>query len=356
MAQGVRRLQVHEVRDGRQHPVEFVVAQLSAGGRGLAHHRVPGRRLIQLPENRLGFGREQLHESRIELAAAAGAGHSDGSLYTTGVMENLNDIGEMHQACRRRHLFTRNAVGFTLAVPALESLGHAVPDRVGEPEVLAERGGGAPVVHIHLVNVVPPVGEKPDAGFDALSKWPAITDVSQQKGDAANRVADVDVRGIVFERLVVPEPPGLLVCVYMASQPGQHRGVVDDLPFLLVHRQPLREMQRDIGLPEHVFGGVAQSKVGAEGERAEEVRHPHAGSLHELIVMPRTSFVRRRSAPYPFACMRCATSSVGTITRTGLRPRQRHFYAVARPQLGPKQPACPSSPTYPSENPQQTPR
>ena len=32
-------------------------------------------------------------------------------------------------------------------------------------------------------------------------------------------------------------------------------------------------------------------------------------------------------------------------------PRQRHFYAVARPQLGPKQPACPTTPTYTSENP-----
>ena len=109
-------------------------------------------------------------------------------------MENLNDIGEMHQACRRRHLFTRNAVGFALAVPALESLGHTVPDRVGEPEVLAERGGGAPVVHVHLIKVVPPVSEKPDAGHDALSKRPAITDVSQQEGDTANSVADVDVR------------------------------------------------------------------------------------------------------------------------------------------------------------------
>ena len=67
-------------------------------GRGLAHHRVPGRHLIQLPEDRLGLGREQLHQSRVELAAAAGAGHFDGSLDPTGVMEHLNDIGEVDQA------------------------------------------------------------------------------------------------------------------------------------------------------------------------------------------------------------------------------------------------------------------
>ena len=113
--------------------------------------------------------------------------------------------------------------GSPLPTPALESLGHAVPDRVREPEVLAQRGRGAPVVHIHLVKVVPSVGEEPDACFDSVRhKWPAITDVSQQEGDTANGVADVDVRGIVLERLVVPELLRLFVGVNMASQPGQH--------------------------------------------------------------------------------------------------------------------------------------
>ena len=37
-------------RAGRQHLVEFVLAQLSAGCRRLAHDRVPRRHLIQLAE------------------------------------------------------------------------------------------------------------------------------------------------------------------------------------------------------------------------------------------------------------------------------------------------------------------
>ena len=52
-----------------------------------------------------------------------------------------------------------------------------------------------------------------------------------------------------------------------------------------------------------------------------------------------------------FVWTACETSPAGTITRTGPRPRQRHCFAVARLQLGPKPPACPSSPTSTSEDP-----
>src|SRR5688572_27824921 len=212
-------------------------------------------------------------------------------------MEHLDNIGEMHQTSRRQHLLALNAVRLALAVPALKGLGDAVPNRVGQPEVLAERGRGTPVVRIHLIKVVPPVGEKPDAGFDALSKWPTITDVSQQEGETASGVADVEVSGIVLERLVVAEPLRLFVRIYVASQPGQHGGVIHDLAFLLVHREIFGKAQRDIGLPEHMLGGVAQSKVGAERQRAEELGHLHScsGSFHAPIVMPRGSFVMRRS-------------------------------------------------------------
>jgi hypothetical protein len=56
-----------------------------------------------------------------------------------------------------------------------------------------------------------------------------------------------------------------------SRQSGFHStGVVHDLAFLLIHCQALGEMQRNVGLPQHVFGGVAQPKVGTEGQRGEE--------------------------------------------------------------------------------------
>ncbi len=201
----------------------------------------------------------------------------------------------MHQAGGRQHLLALDAVGFPLAVPALEGLGDAVPDRVGEPEVLAESRGGAPVIHIHLLQVMPPVGEEPDSGFDALSERPAVADVSQQERDAAEGVGVVDVRGVVLERLVVPKPLRLFIGVDVASQPGQHGGVIHDLAFLLVHREAFSEVQGDVGLPQHVLGGVAQPKIGTKGERGEEFCHSYARSFHAPIVMPRRRFVRRRN-------------------------------------------------------------
>ena len=80
--------------------------------------------------------------------------------------------------------------------------------------------------------------------------------MAQQGGDAAAGVADIEVGGVVLEGLVVPEPLRLFVGVDVAPEPGEHGGVIDDLSLLAVHGETLGEMQRDVGLPEHVLGGV----------------------------------------------------------------------------------------------------
>jgi hypothetical protein len=92
----------------------------------------------------------------------------------------------------------------------------------------------------------------------------------------------------VLERLIVTEPLGLFVGIYVAPEPGQHGGVEDDLAFLVVHRATLGEVQRNVGLPEHVLGRVTQSQVGAKGQCDEQLRHPYAGTVHPPIV-PRRS-------------------------------------------------------------------
>ena len=97
------------------------------------------------------------------------------------------------------------------------------------------------MVHVHLLEVVPAVGEESDTGSDALGERPPVAEVSQQEGDAADGVADVDVRGVVLERLIVPEPLRLFVGVDVASQPGQHGGV-DRRP--RVPRRPSRDALR----------------------------------------------------------------------------------------------------------------
>ncbi len=97
--------------------------------------------------------------------------------------------------------------------------------------------------------------------------------MSQQEGDAAEGVAVVDVRDVVLERLVVPEPLRLFIGIDVASQPGQHGGVIHDLTLLTVHPKALGKVQCDVGLPEHMLGGVAQPKVGAEGQRGKQLCH-----------------------------------------------------------------------------------
>jgi hypothetical protein len=156
------------------------------------------------------------------------------------------------------------------------------------------------VVHVHLLEVVPPIGEEPDPGSDALGQRPSVADVPQQEGDGAEDVGVVDVSRFVLEHLIVPEPLRLFVSVDVAPQPGQQGGVIDDLAFLVVHRPALGEVQRNVGLPKHVLGGVTQSQVGAEGQRSEERCHPYAGTLHPLIV-PRAALSEREVEGYGLA-------------------------------------------------------
>ena len=54
-------------------------------------------------------------------------------------------------------------------------------------------------------------------------------------------------------------------------------------------------MQCNVGLPQHVLGGMAQPKVGTEGKRGEEFGQSYAGCFHVPIVRLRSSFVRRRN-------------------------------------------------------------
>ena len=131
---------------------------------------------------------------------------------------------------------------------------------------------------------MPSPGEEPGPCLEPLSERPAITDVPKQEGDGTEDVSVVDVGSITFERLVVTESLGLFVRVDMAAQPSQRGTEVDDLAFLLGYSETLSEVQRDIGLPEDVLGGVTQSEVGAEGQGGEESGHAYAGSFHAPIV------------------------------------------------------------------------
>jgi hypothetical protein len=82
--------------------------------------------------------------------------------------------------------------------------------------------------------------------------------MSQQERRAAQCVAHVQVGSVMLECLVVPEPLRLFVGVDVASEPGQHGGVVDDFALLVIHLQTLGKMQSDVGLSKDVFGRVAE--------------------------------------------------------------------------------------------------
>ena len=138
-----------------------------------------------------------------------------------------------------------------------------------------------------------PSARNPTPDLDALGQRPSVADVSQQEGDGAEDVGIVDISRFVLEHLIVPEPLRLFVSVDVAPQPGQQGGVVDDLAFLVVHGLTLGEVQCNVGLPEHVLGGVTQSQSrSAPKDSAAKLRHPYAGTFHPLIV-PRAALSER---------------------------------------------------------------
>ena len=135
VAEGVGRLDVDEVGEGRQRQVELTVGERALAGRAppaiTASHVVASSRSR---EQVVRVARDEVDELRVELGARALSGHLDGALCALAAVVHLEDVGQVDDPGRQADLVAARAVRRALAVPPLEGLHHRRPHAVVEPE------------------------------------------------------------------------------------------------------------------------------------------------------------------------------------------------------------------------------
>jgi hypothetical protein len=98
----VRRLQVDEVRDRFQGGVQLVTVEVPRARVG-RDQRVPPGLGRQIVEQLGGVGEEHLDHLRVELGAAASAGHVDCRGDAPAAVVDLDQIGQVDHPDRRVH-------------------------------------------------------------------------------------------------------------------------------------------------------------------------------------------------------------------------------------------------------------
>jgi hypothetical protein len=124
MAEEVRRLEVDEVRDRQERGVEAFAPEHDGERRLGLDHRVPRRDRVEVGEDHVGFGVDQVGERWIELLAAALTGEPLRRLDSAHAVCDLDVLRHLREPGRER-----NSLALELARPAAP-----VPSRVCRAE------------------------------------------------------------------------------------------------------------------------------------------------------------------------------------------------------------------------------
>ena len=155
-------------------------------------------------------------------------------------------------------------------------------------------------------------------------------EVADEKCDLRPRAVEVHERNMRLHHELIAEPPGLLVRIYVAADPREEGGVVDDAAFLLVEPEPLAEPQRDQTLPQDVFHRLPKPEIHTQGQHCNKLREPHRGlrlfSHEPNLTSSRASTSRRSCGVIGFGSTGDGERRQGTVEpsatavgRAGLR-------------------------------------
>ena len=151
--EGVRRLEVDEVRDREECLVELVVGQHHGQRRLGADHGIPRVDHVELGQEQVGVGGENVREVRVELLAPLGADELPRGRDAAHPVRDLDELADDGQASRDRHAVTPELARPAAAVPLLVRRVQGVEGLLRQPEVLAEPARHLRVVGDHGVQV-----------------------------------------------------------------------------------------------------------------------------------------------------------------------------------------------------------
>src|SRR5438067_4414119 len=122
MPQPEGRLQIGEVGESLQRPIELIIRKAPAETGIERDHLVPGLNPTESREHDLGTGEEAVDESGVELRAAAFARNRNRALDASGVVEGFEVVGELDEPHHQGEVVAAAEPGNASPVPALEGL------------------------------------------------------------------------------------------------------------------------------------------------------------------------------------------------------------------------------------------
>ncbi len=322
MAEEVGRLQVDEVRDGFEGRVEPFVGQ-NDGERWLdVDHCVPCPDLVQVGEDQIRVGDEQVDEVRIELRSALFDGDGPRLRDASDAVSDLDELRELREPRGDRHGVTPEVAMPPFAVPLLVRGRERVEHRLGQTELFAQPASHLRMVGDHVVEIAMPRDRELQPDAEPGEEWMSRAELSHPGG----RTAETAYPMAVLDRLhrdVVAEPLGLLVGIRVAADVDEQRRVVHDRAFGLVETDPLREPKRDQALPKDVLHRLPEAEVDTEREGGDQFRQPELRAMgldgHSARV-----YKSRLSGPGGFLLRGTDLARRVTISRrrgsTGARP------------------------------------
>jgi hypothetical protein len=249
MTEGVRRLEVDEVRDRQQRLVVLVLAQQHRQGRLGADHDVPGGHLVQVGQEHAGLGVEHISQVRVELLAPLVADERPGGLHPADAVGHLDVLSDGGEPGRYRHVVAAQLPRPPAAVPLLVRRVERLEGVGREPEILTEPAGHLRVVRDHRVELMPArhgeLGGEPDLLHDAVVAGREPAD----RGERPLRAVEPIGVLVGLEPDVVAEPLRLLVGVGVTAHVDQEGRVVDRDAVVLVDADAVGQAQRDQALP-----------------------------------------------------------------------------------------------------------
>ena len=272
--------EIDEVRDRRERCVELGLAERHRQRRLRLDDRRPGLHLLQPVED---LGRVVAQEPRTAWDRTA-------CRRTFAPARSLRRCRPRDEPPRRTRPAARNpgSDGNGLArqhprpaVPVPELIGgaHRAAHRRRQAELLGQRLRHLGVTVEHAFGVAVPREQELEADAKAMQRRVARAHRQEALDRAAQPEPPVVLLGFYSD--VIAEPLGLLVGVGVTADVDEERRVVHGRPRVLVEADPLRQLERDQALAQHMLHRLAEAEIHPQGERGHQLRQAHPLVAHD---------------------------------------------------------------------------
>ena len=176
------------------------------------------------------------------------------------VVEDLDVVGEVHQAHRRSDVIGARPAGHALAVPALEGLEQRGAHLLAEPELVGEVARRLAVLLHHALHRTARRREEVPDHADATHRRPATAEVARHEHAHGHR-GQVSVVGVGVELLLLAEEDRDVARIGGTADPGEQGGVVGGRPHGRVDPDRVGQAHGDDGLAQHPLDRTTHPQV-----------------------------------------------------------------------------------------------